>query len=545
MIEKEVTEIVTGFSGVWARVLRDWPRLAFDYTWPTAGTLDLLLAHLVRKPNYTAGEEQLILGASAYIGALAHESWRTLGGGTEARLFYEAEAQEIILRATGGRHLREDECFQVKLTSSLRSILQSPADPFPFFADFTRSLATSPPIISLFALGLSTGITPYGEGPWRSLPEAEAKEHLLAPEMYLASTCADHYRAAFPSEPHGADRDLYLSQLILPPLGYRESFFGGRAAFGLAHYVRQKALSDTDAFALGQNLAQLPEQQLALAGFLLAVVTAKETVPQRLRLMGDSLSALLPGFKPALALMRTQFGKPDPLKLIEEGNLDEAEKLLEQERQFGLLPLLRDRLTELLPVPKLVPRAYWCLPAEARAAIDAHAATTPLTAGQILFGIYLDIVSGDFARAQRELQDQEKNRVLARLESPLHRARRDEAIAYVAANMGNMPVAIPMMARAADSTALSPVERSRLTTLQAELVLRTGNRDDALLLIGKALKLAPNLRAELIRFELGFDPDDERSLPELERLARSAPHSAGLFQLLIQTKLKRLILEPA
>lgn len=549
MIDKEINELTSSFSAFFSVVLKDQNRLSLDYSWPSVGSVDLLLSPLRDKPELSDGELNLVLGASAYLGIIAQSCWEYMGAGGEnssappvkADLRYDRTAKEVILTATGGRHLKHGEQFSVRITSTLKQILTAPANPFPCFADFARPLESGAPVVTLFALGLCTGITPYGEGPWKNLSPSEAKEHLLSPEVFLAKSSAGYYQRVFPTEPFGAEPLLYSTQLILPPNGYNERFFGSRAGHHLARVVKDLEASNDQLLVLAQNLALMPSQQIAFAGFLLGVAVTEEQPKSRLRYFGQTLSSFVPLLKPALAMIRKELGKPDPLELIANGDLEVAEKILEIERECGLLPLMRDSLTgdtasTLHLVPKLLPCAYWGSAELAREALDSFAATQTLNPEQILFGIFLDVMAGNFKRAHLELQDKDKNRALARLDHPALQARRDELVGHVATHLNNPQVALPMFLRAAESYAISPRDRAACYTAHAEILLILGKAPEALASLESGLEIYRSLRAETLKLELTFRPNDPEFLTEIERLSKSAPLSRPLFSLLVRAK---------
>ncbi len=286
MIEESISELALGFSSFWNKILEKHQRYHLDFTFPSVGNLDLFLQQLIRKKDYNAKDLSHIFGASCYLGVIAYKCWSTFSAKAEVKLSLVAE--EVILSIKGGDFQKENEVSQINISKNLKNILENPANPFPFFSKIKRDLTTNPKLISMFALGLFFGLSPYAEGKLKEIEEQDFLKKIKLVLYHLSLSCAEFYRRVFPVENLGAQAELYHSFLILPPLAYNDEPFLSRNTHQLNFYLSNLQVTKEQKIQLLLNLSTFPNELIALVALSLLTAYHQKPLPNRLKLLAES-----------------------------------------------------------------------------------------------------------------------------------------------------------------------------------------------------------------------------------------------------------------
>lgn len=413
MIEEKVLDLAQTLVNNLEAALADFPKYSIDGTWPSIGILDLLAAPLFGNKDFSPTELSLIDSIAAYIAGFAHDCWTRYPNAPEVTLSYHADGRPrgVVIEAKRGAFLKRGERFAVPVSEVLQSIFAKPPRPFPIIAQFSRDLASSGNFVSRFALGLVSGLCPFGDGPWKNLSLTEFKPQLLIFEEFITKTASDYYTRAFPGETIGQHRSLYEANVLLPPAGMDESAPYARAATGLAAFLMAIDASYDEMKNVAINLAYNPDEQIATTGFIAATALLNGDPPKELRALSERFGNFRVELKPAIIIARQIFGHPaDWVKQLDERKPDEAIKILRIEKALGLCPFMRidpgyARYPQLIP---LLHNLYWSQPKEAREYIDFIGKLQELPIDLRLQAILLDILGSNLNRTEAELLQIEK-----------------------------------------------------------------------------------------------------------------------------------------
>ncbi len=542
MIDAEISNRARQFSEFWTELLRNHPRYALDYSWPSLSTVQLILHPLVRKDHLSQTDENVLLDASAYLCVMAYRCWTMFDPQLKVKAQLSKETPPAIeLVAEGSELLPKSKKAKVSCTAVLRRLLKECPTPFPVFENIDVSIEPNRYLVSLFAMGLLTGLSPDVDSPWKDQKAEEVTVQLGTAEALMASSSAEFYKRVHPEKTFGANARLYKGGLIMPPAGTTEKFPGSRAALRLYRFLKADGADDEDIQACCSDLMQSPDRQFADAAYCVAAAMQDAAPSEKLCAVADALGKRRLLFKGAVAIVRKDRGVPHSLEtLIKQNEIEKAELLVEIDRALGLAPLFSVPLQKTLEIETLPHLLYWNMPQEARAAIDSYGRLTALPAELILLGISLDSYLGDVRRMTEELQNREKNRALASIDDPILGALRDEMIATAALGAGDFSLAISYFEKAGEVTLLPARPRSEMHLLRAESLLLLGKQSDALNAFEESVKLFPLFQSQLRLLQLQADAlTPEERERRAEKLSRLAPRSPEVFQFLIAEKARR------
>ncbi len=282
MIEESVANEIAQFNAWWGPYLEGSPRLKLDGSWPAIGVLDLLTFHLRLRSTGDWSHAAIIKGAAAVIAALAHDCWQKMGA--EPRAFVSDVG--ICLETMKGPGLKEGQRQFIAIERELRRALKALPSPFPVVGEYKQPISIEQNVISLFALGVCTGLSPFGDGPWSDLTPERFEEPLSKALIHLASTSAHHYERLFPDEPLGQVGELYLERLIYPPMLMDEELPAWGAVQGMIGFFTEYQVPRDVMQAVAHNLALSPDELISLAGFTVyAAVLQGEPSPEILAIV--------------------------------------------------------------------------------------------------------------------------------------------------------------------------------------------------------------------------------------------------------------------
>ncbi len=406
MIQDEVQQLLREFKEEWSPKLAPYPQLQLDLSWPSVGTLDHLTYPLRLNSSLKKRDRTLVRGASAYLAAIAHDCWSGFPGNPKVTVTTDQKREfDVEIRIEGGEFLNDSESFSVNVTQALRKLLNFNSDALCFFGKKLRIIPRTHNLVSLFGIGLMSGLTPFGKGPWVGRDESEFVPCLKAAQRFLAESSAAYYRGVYPEEPLGGDANLYLEGLILPPAHHSEHFPACRAVVGLINLLKRRGISAEEIERVALNLATSPDELISSAGFALSCA-----------LVGDKPSPLLNGIaqgkgsyavqlRAAVITARDALRKPhDLMRSIELGDFSQVSALASIEQRLRLIPLFRISFDHFHNPAreKLVAALVWFDPKVARTEID-NIAEAELSPDIMLQAAYLDTVTTQLARATKVL----------------------------------------------------------------------------------------------------------------------------------------------
>ncbi len=413
MIEEEIYQQALRFANDWTKKLSLSPLLRLDFSWPSVGAVDLITFHLRGEITFDTEKRELLRGAAAYVGVIAHDCWSRFDKELNVELKKTKESNpDYVLFAKGGQFLQKGEEFSVTLVQSLRKILAFEKEAFIGYGKKARVIPADHNLLSLFGLGLITGYCPLGQGAWRECSELDFVPYLKKAEIFLAESCANYYKAVFPNEPLGQHSKLYLSELIIPPAQHSEPFPACRAVTGAIRYLKGVNATPEEMLQLGENLALFPDELISATGFSLAASLCKDTstISSTLKALSagkGSYGALLrPAVITARALLTGVEG--DFLQYLSRDEIEQARSIFRVEKKLHLLPTFR--LSETFfgnqKLTAMMTALSWFNPNGARSALEALPKDQKVTE-VLLQGIYLDILLGNIARAENDLLELE------------------------------------------------------------------------------------------------------------------------------------------
>lgn len=542
MIQEEVREVAEEFRGAWASILSPIPSLQLDYSWPSIGILDLLSYHLRTREQYTEVDVEIARGMAAYLAVIAYNCWSRFPNNPEIQVrFAETSDRQIVISASGAPCFEEGKSFSVPITSSIARILEDPPQPFPVFERFCRSVSPEDNLLSLFALGLFSGLTPYGSGGWEKLTVVQFQANLRSAEEFLATSSAAYYKSTHPYEYIGQSSMLYLNQLILPPAFYDEPAPACRATQMLCRYFKKQQIEKEEIRRVALNLAASPDELISSTGFAVASALMDEKLSLRLRALCESKRHFVPLLRPAVLIARQELDLPvDWLQLAKEGRTDEALSLFIIERHLALLPLVE------LPATLLISEDYYEL-ADAlcwQRAEEALEITKKLINSQpevdelTLQAAFLLLALKRYDEAEESLLGYEK----LGPSSDYFRARLWELQAILALARDELREALLYFERVFRRLPESPLHRTVICSNYAWTLLNLGRIEEAAEVAAKARdKSFLSLGLELNYYDILCQLNRNEEAEEVfELIAKYACNDRRVFQEILQRAARKL-----
>lgn len=317
MIDPNISELALGFSSLWNKLLEKHQRYHLDFTFPSVGNLDLFLQPLINKKEFVQKDMTHIIGASSYLGLIAHKCWSTFSNTEEVNL--SLIKNDVVLSIKGGDFQGKNEISKINITQTLKDILQNPTNPFPFFAKLKRNLPTNPKLISMFALGLFFGLSPYIEGSLRNVEEADFLKNIKLCLYNLSLSCAEFYQRIFPTEKLGSNPELYHNFLILPPIGHEEKPYLSRNTHQLNLYLSKSNATKEEINQLLLNLSTFPNELISYIAFCLLTTYQNPTQANRLKLLAESYQETVYGLIENIYYANNLLS--DNFELVEQANV--------------------------------------------------------------------------------------------------------------------------------------------------------------------------------------------------------------------------------
>ena len=527
MISAVVKERCEAFREFWNENLGASAAYQLDGTWPSLGVLDLLTDSSRGRQKVSQFEDAIISGTAAYLAIMAHECWSLFGVSSTV----EDRGYGVIIRALDGPGIPKGEQVVILLEKELQSLLARGAGDIQVFNGFTRPVAPGQSLISPFALGVFTGLTPCAQGAWREETFDSFKEHVETVTRFLAAQCAERYGKVYPNEPIGQVAELYLNDLIFPPMLLSEDWPARNAARGLVKFFKEYKVSAKQMREVTLNLAASGDELIAHAAFAVHAALIEELdIDGRFLTIAQSKGLYAAMLRPAMLDAREALGKSGEWS-YEDVVTKEMEDRIAVEMRLGLLPWVKlpaDRVARAGEDELLRDFLSRCLNfdlAGARRVLDDLVAQDPGDVPIRLQDVYLSVVERNVEKATADIR--------ALLSEP--DAEDDWRVAHDAGLMelldGNSTLAEKHLRRALETGAADNFTLSDLhNSLGWTYFTRSMDRE-AIEHFDKALELQPGMLVTTLNkaaalYRLGYDsPADTLTV----RLANIVPFERRIF----------------
>lgn len=347
------------FRDKFARYVDGVPELAPEPSWPWLHVLDAWVYPLRYRTEWTPVEHELFFGATCLMTEFIVQCWEALGG--EIKIEKNGEAFTIAIKTKAGLF---PKWYTLPVHDSFRSILQQPQNPLPAMGQTSIVATDDTNFAAVFALGACAANSPFGKGEWpaRGTGDMGQLDRVLP---ILADSTAGYYKRMFSGEPLGADRVLYLQQLLWPPTGFPGGTFGADAARSVAKHIGLLPSKSRDRIACLANLALLPVPTITESALvMLAALPGFEFGPAHLSRAYTLFMTASARYRDIIWDLRSSWGTERDY--LQRKNKNAAE--FERERRLSLLPAvvmptemaLSDEyfdITKLLATSQLTPAA--------------------------------------------------------------------------------------------------------------------------------------------------------------------------------------------
>lgn len=397
MIADEVRANLDRFKAAWGRLLGRSPWYEFDGTWPSLGIFDLLTFSLRERPRLTRDQAEVIKAAASAIGILAEKCWTALG--VEATLREGAHGVEI--EATGGSLGAETQYFAIE--NQLLKILAKVPTPFPVIGKVRRINLAEDNIIFPFAYGVVTGLSMFGEGPWRKIEPAAYAEFVKPVIRELARGCGEFYGRVMPEEQFGQLPELYFGGLLFPPPELEGTLAGYSGVRGIIDIRDEYGIKPKSLLRLAEGLALMPDPEIRAVGVAFYSGLTEVLPPPRFLAAASQFGTRLGLLRlPAIEARRLCGGQPDWLLAEEIGDLERSR--FDIERTIGMLPWVR--LGPAAQKQKALRPLFQALASfqmgPALSLLDKAIADDPKRFDLRVQRIFLDMVAGEIELAERK-----------------------------------------------------------------------------------------------------------------------------------------------
>ena len=401
-----VEKLSADFVSAWSDYLSINPCLELDGNWPSVNVIDLLTFSLRFKKEIPPQFDSIVVGSAAYLAQMAAKCWRPA---VETIEIVNTE-EGITLIAKGGSLIPQSDQVKVCVEKILRKRLRDLPSPFPVVAGFETPILFDSSIISLFAIGLNTGLIPGLTGPWENLAPEDLQPLIEHATKELSRQSAEHYARLYPREPLGQMPELYLNKLIYPPSTMEEDLPLLGVLPDFLSYFDDYGFGRESIVKLAHNLAQSLDPLMSNAGLAIYIALSDAYPPPAELLAAAQSKGTLFGFlRRAVQLIRSHYNLPKDW--VESGVIDEAsEKRFAFEHSFRLIPWLHlplERVKEDAEKKELLPLIVALCDfdiSEAKKLSKKLAEKYPGDIALRLQSIQLELLEGDFEKGDAQYQ---------------------------------------------------------------------------------------------------------------------------------------------
>jgi tetratricopeptide (TPR) repeat protein len=465
-----------------------------DFSWPSIALADLPIKPICGQDDLTPSDLEMLKGVSAYLAVVAHDYWELFAT--------NVQVVDHSSRGIGISGVDEEGVgFEVAIEEKLQEIIRTIPNPFPVVGDFSRFVAAENKLLPLFMLGICAGLSPFSERNYGFQPVRKFKKRINTVLKSLAFSTARYYSEVFPDEPLGQDAELYLNNLIFPPMLMEEALPACAAMHGLLKYFDEHSVSQAQMLALAQNLSRMPDETLACVGLTLWSALEEEPTTEMI-VLAEAQGRTMTMLRTARHQCLERLNKAREWIGVEE--LNEAQRhLFLMEYRLGFIPwlkLCRHRIAQHGKEPNLVRMLRCLVSLDARGAVAACDAMLAENKDDVQIGLqraYLYFIQGRLDETQNHL-------------SHLMQEPKAQKEARVYGLWGLLDVAFEFSGSAVEhlEQALTHadeyhLDRGEYVTNYAWALWINQQYQDALELVEKAIEIAPSpINAMLNRVEM-------------------------------------------
>lgn len=336
MIQESINKLLQVFVSDWREALSPCPIFALDRSWPSIGTLDQLTFLLRKQTKLNDAAEKVIKGSAAYIGVLVHDAWESAG----AKVSFTDSDKGLTLSVQAGLHLKAGESAVFYVERDLKKLLEEAPNRIHMLSGFWRIVSTHDNHFSPFSLSLLMGLIPTAEGAWTEQTPDSMSAFIEGVVKYLAQSAADYYARLHPDEPLGQVPELYLRQLIYPPMLYKEEFAARQAAKGLQAFLREYNVPRIKVQELSYNLAFSPDELISSCGFVFYSATLSAVPSPEFLALAHSKGTFIGVLRRAMYDVRKSMGLSEDWLEAKEFSEQQIQRIGVEQR-LGFIPWLR------------------------------------------------------------------------------------------------------------------------------------------------------------------------------------------------------------
>ena len=332
MIDPRVFEAASDFRKRFADLSKQLPVYALDGSWLSLNIVDAATFHVRGKRDFSEQEKQLVHEASAYLGIMLSESWNRFGVTSKV----EITEYGVMLSALEGPEIPQDDSHVIPIGAAYSTLLSDAPREMPIIADFKRPVGAMTNITRLFSFGVATGLSPFGDGPWKIQTTDRFGPQIDEVKRGLAQQLATSYKRIFPDEKLGQVAELYLGKALFPPMLMVEPMPAVEAANELYSYFNEYGITKDVQIGVLQNLGLLAVEPLSEAALVLRAALS-EGYPSL------EFMAVYGAREAHVNLLRNTLQVAERLIGIERDWIDcqeDWETRYEREKRLGFLPLL-------------------------------------------------------------------------------------------------------------------------------------------------------------------------------------------------------------
>lgn len=395
-IQAHTEALLKDFTEKWGSLLDVAPSLNLDENWPSVGIIDLLTFSLRLEETIDSEVDGLLKGSAAYLAKIVANSWSRIvekieiGDGPEG----------IFVRAEGGEFIPEGEEVHVALEREFRNCLRTMPYPLPILRNKAKPVSFDSNIISNFTLSVASGLSPHVKGAWEEKDTQSFGKALLEITKTLALQSSQYYATTFPDEPFGQMAELYLNDLIYPPLLIGEALPTQNASQKLLSYFREYDVPEKTMIQIAKNLAQSPDETISCVGLVFYIALETEECDPQMLAIAESKGRFIGLLRHSIQEVRAQVKETKDWVVHGFEDNEGSEKHFEVEYAMRCIPWLylsKDYLVAARPnylLDLLIPLCAFDLPASVAAA-DALIQENPKDIELRLQRINLEMVSGN------------------------------------------------------------------------------------------------------------------------------------------------------
>lgn len=346
MISKEVADAADSLIFWWKDQSVNFPCLQLDYSWPSIGTLDKLVFFLRQSPHSGEERQSFLRSVSSYLGCFAYPFWEVLSKEINAVVDLQIVANDVTLSLVTHESVTNSsnpgqEFLKINISETLSRIIRADITELQVLPNFRRhDISLQSNLLSVLFIGVLTGLSPYCKGAMASRPLSESHATTDVMVKMLAKSSAEYYQKVFSEEKSGQVAELYLNEMIFPPLEMNEGSLAQNAVTGILKFADYCGLSDEKLTQLALNLALSPDEIFCYAGLAIYGAIAKGPIDPRLLTITSGLYPLtIPLRKTMTHARELRYGEEDWLYAERDlTNRDIA--CTEREMWLGFLPKL-------------------------------------------------------------------------------------------------------------------------------------------------------------------------------------------------------------